>query len=324
MRLVDPLSKSLFSRSLWARLPWIATPASRFIVLKARKAARLEDWPKACASYTKALGLSPRDGPIWVQLGHGLGKLGYTEASRIAYHNATQVEPRLAAGHKHLGLVRYKTSLHDQGMDSLACALFLNPNDAELRRLMAEDEGEVKLESRLVAAALNLADRHSSPSYIGARATILRAKARAAARRRHWSEAEHLYKRLTRMRPHDAHGLLQLGHALNEQHKKEEAEIAFRRAAAAAPLLADAWLHLGYVLTARKQHLIAREAFAVVNRLAPGRRDEHPILEDAGLGAGSPNLSDGPFGKKLICPEGLGSREQFIWHSLVTHIESRF
>lgn len=323
MNLVDPLSKSPFSISPLSKIRWLAALLSRPAVTRARKAARSSDWSSAYDAYYQALRLVPYSGTIWVQLGHGLGNMGHTDAMQIAYYNATRVQPQSPAGHKHLGLVRYDTILHEQALNSLACALFLAPHDAQLRSLITAREDAVKVEARMAVAALTLADHHPSPPYIGLRATILRTKARAAARRREWSEAERLYRRLTRMRGKDAHAFIQLGHALNEQNKQPEAEDAFRRATAAAPLFADTWLHLGYVLTARKQHLMAREAFAVVNRLAPARREEHPILESADLllQANAALLADTFLKRKLVRPAGLGPRERSIWLRLATHIE---
>lgn len=304
---------------------WLAATLSRSLVAKARKAARRGDWATACSAYAEALRLIPRSGSLWVQLGHGLGNLGQTDAMQIAYFNATQVQPRLPTGHRHLGLVRHNTSLQDKALDSLACALFLDPNDRQLRDLLVSEEGAARVEARMAVAALTLADHHPNPAYIGPRATLLRTKARNAARRRQWIEAERLYRRLTRMRRDDAHAFIQLGHALNEQNKKEEAEAAFRQAVVAAPLFADAWLHLGYILTARKQHLMAREAFAVVNRIAPARREEHPILEtaDTALQPSAAQLPDTFLNRRLVRPDGLGRREESIWLRLATQIERK-
>lgn len=262
----------------------------------------------------------PASGTIWVQLGHSLGNLGQTDAMQIAYFNATRVQPKLPAGHKHLGLVRYKTSLHNKALNSLACALFLDPYDAQLRDLLIDEEGEDKVEALMAVAALTLVDQHANPAYIGPRATLLRTKARGAARRREWADAERLYRRLTRMRSNDAHAFIQLGHALNEQNKQDEAENAYRQAVAAAPLFADTWLHLGYVLMARRQHVMAREAFAMVNRLAPARREEHPILETADS---LPHVGSTLVNMRLACPDGLAPREQSIWLRLATQIERR-
>lgn len=324
MSLVDPVSKSPFTTSILSTVGPIASVLARIEVGKARKAARRTDWSKACDGYAKSLRLAPADGALWVQFGHALGKLGKVDSSHIAYANATCVQPQLPSGHKHLGLVRFNTSLHEQAVHSLACALFLNPLDAELRTLLLEEGNgdEAWLEGRMALAALAIADRHYSPSYIGLRATILRTKARAASRRNHWSEAERFYHRLAQMQPNDAQILIQLGHAINEQNRQKDAEAAYRRAVAVAPLSPDAWLHLGYVLTAQKQHLKAREAFAMVNRLAPSRRAEHPILESADT-ALQLEIKDDAIGRRLKCPDGMTSREKSIWLRLAANIESR-
>jgi tetratricopeptide (TPR) repeat protein len=334
MSLVDPVSKAQFSPSVLSKTGWIASVLARIEVGKARKAARRADWTVACDAYFKSLRLTPANGSRWVQLGHALGNLGKVDSSHIAYANAIWVQPRLSTGHKHLGLVRFNTSLHEQAVHSLACALFLDPQDTKLRDFLLEEGNgdEAWLEARMGIAARAIADRRSSPGYIGLRATVLRTKARAASRRRHWPEAERFYRRLARMRPHDADILIQLGHTMNEQNRQKDAENVYRRAVTAAPLSPDAWLHLGYVLTAQKQHLKAREAFAMVNRLAPSRRAEHPILESADtvlqldISGNSHNRLDvsGNFpGRRLTCPDGMPSREKSIWLRLASNIESR-
>ena len=326
MSLVDPVSKSSFSSSQLSRARWVAALFAQPFIQRARKAARRSDWKRASNAYFKALRLIPNNGSTWVQLGHSYGHLGQIDAMQIAYLNATSAQPRLPAGHKHLGLVRYRTSLHEKAMNSLACALLLDPQDAPLRDLMVGDEGEAKVEARMVVAALTISDFLPNPAYIGPRATFLRGKARTAARQRRWADAERLYRRLTRIRSNDAHAFIQLGHALNEQEKQGEAEAAFRSAVAAAPLFADTWLHLGYILVARKQHFMAREAFEMVNRLAPARREAHPILEstDISLPTSSENLTDTFLNRRLVRPNDLGPRETSIWLRLATQIERKF
>ncbi len=325
MSLVDPVSKSPFSIFALARIRWLAILLSRLLISKARRAARNADWEKASNAYSKALRFNPRSGSTWVQLGHSYGHLGQIEAMQMAYLNATLAQPRMPAGHKHLGIVGLKTSLHDKAMSSLACALFLNPQDAELRDLLVSEEGEAKVEAQMGLAALAFSDNLPNPTYIGPRATILRGKARAAARQRRWADAERLYRRLTRIRSNDAHAFIQLGHSLNEQKKLEAAEVAFRQAIAVAPLFAETWLHLGYILSARKQHMMARAAFAMVNRLAPARREEHPILDSADslMTATSTDLPDTFLNRRLVRPNDLNPREESVWLRLATQIERK-
>ena len=324
MNLIDPVSKSSFAISPLSKVRWVAALFSRPFIIRARKAARRSDWTRASNAYFRALRLIPCNGSTWVQLGHSLGQLDQIDAMQIAYVNATLVQPRLPTGHKHLGLVRYKTSLHDRAMNSLACALFLNPQDAALRDLMVGDEGEAKVEARMVVAALTISDFLPNSAYIGLRATIIRGKARAAARQLRWADAERLYRRLTRIRSDDANAFIQLGHALNEQKKHDEAEAALRCAVAASPLFADTWLHLGYTLVAREQKSMAREAFGMVIRLAPARREEHPIVESAAaLSAGIAHQEETCLRKKLVRPNHLSQRADSIWRRLVTQIERK-
>lgn len=321
MKLADPYSISPFLISNLAKVPILAAPLAWVFIKAARRSARRLDWSSACISYINALKLTPNNGLAWVQLGHSMGHLGQTASAQLAYSNATLAEPKLALGHKHLGLVRYRTILREEGMQSLACALFLNPMDTELRALMVDEESGPRIETRIGVAALTFADQHPGSAYIGMHATFLRAKARKAARLRQWAKAESLYRRLAQLHANDAQIFIQLGHALNEQNKHVQAEQAYRRAVTASPLLPDTWLHLGYVLTAQSQHLLAREAFTIVNRLAPARRVIHPILESADV---KQTETVALVDRRLVCPKGLGDREKAIWLRLAASIESKY
>jgi cytochrome c-type biogenesis protein CcmH/NrfG len=282
------------------------------------------NWAAAAKAYTRSLELVPNEARLWVQLGHAYGQLELPEAAQIAYLNATWAQPDYVAGHRHLGYARRGTHLHDQGMRSLARALLLDPVDRNITEIFLAEKGEAGTQESLVRAALTHADEYRPNRPMGFQATWLRAKARKAARRRNWKMAEKLYMALTRLQPGNPDPFLQMGHALNEQNRQSEAEIAYRRAIACDPLYADPWLHLGYVLTAQNQHGAAREAFANVLRLAPDRLASHPILANAEIahvhGSTPPNIG-GP--QAMLCPPELGEREKVIWGLLATHIQGR-
>lgn len=322
MKLVDPVSKSTFELSK-SKLPRFVTLfLARRAAMQGRAAARRMDWSAAAKAYVCALRLAPKEARLWVQLGHAYGQLELPDAAQLAYLNATRMRPDYAAGHRHLGYVRRGTHLHDQGMRSLARALLLDPADRDIAEIFLAEKGEAGTQESLVKAALTHADEYRSDRPMGFQASWLRAKARKAARHRNWKTAEKLYAALTRLQPDNPDTFLQLGHALNEQNRQPEAELAYRRAIACDPLYADPWLHLGYVLTAQNQHVAAREAFASVLRLAPDRLASHPILASAEIGHASapPNLYESQV---MVCPPELGEREKTIWSLLATHIQSR-
>ncbi|WP_084490831.1 tetratricopeptide repeat protein [Sphingobium ummariense] len=323
MKLVDPDFNVQFDgkKSRLARL--VSSPLVRLGTRKARAAARRKDWSRAVLLYQRVLRLAPDRGRLWVQLGHAYGQLGDAEAAHVAYLNATQAQPDLAAGHRHLGYVRRSTSRHEEGMRSLARALFLDPADLDVAELLLAEHGAAGMQASLAKAALAHADEtRPTRRPIGLPASWLRSRARKAARRQDWKEAERLYAALTEIRATDPDAFLQLGHALNEQNKQQDAELAYRRAIACDPLYADPWLHLGYVLTAQGQDASAREAFAVVLRLAPDRLAAHPLLsraERAGPGA-APPVESVPG---LVLPPGLGERETAIWLLLAAKVQGR-
>lgn len=329
MRLTDPVTNSPFETRA-SRIPgWVASPLARLATREARAAARRKDWTAAAQAYVRALRLTPGKGRLWVQLGHAYGQLGMVDAAQIAYLNASNAEPDLATGHRHLGYVRRGTQLHEQGMRSLARAFLLDPADREIADLIWADRGEAGAQASLARAALTHADERRSPASLGFRGTMLRSRARKAARRRDWKEAETLYKALAQSQPGNADAFLQLGHALNEQNRPQDAETAYRQAIACEPLYVEPWLHLGYVLTAQNQHLMAREAFATVLKLAPDRVDSHPILAGAEIALTRTELAHLPMpandgsSRAMLCPPDLSEREKAIWNLLATHIQGR-
>lgn len=325
MKLVDPSSNSLFP-SQTPRLPsFLARYLAWGAKKHARRAARRQDWSAAVDFYLKALRLMPNDGRSWVQLGHAYGHLMLTQAADRAYLNAIQVQPGYAAGHRHLGYVRRGTHLHEKGMASLARALLLDPADRETADIIQAEKGEACAQAILYKAALTHADQGRPKRHLGLRANGVRSKARRAARRRDWKAAENFYGALARLEPTDPDAYLQLGHALNEQNRQAEAELAYRRAIACDPLYADPWLHLGYVLTAQNQHGAAREAFAAVLQIAPERIENHPMLADA-LQAQQATLAQDPATSNKQAfqqPPHLNEREGEIWNLLARHIQGR-
>src|ERR1700756_2547131 len=62
---------------------------------RAGNAARdQKDWGEAARSYRQYLVTVPKDGPIWVQLGHMLKEHGQLEEAVQAYRTAAQLMPR--------------------------------------------------------------------------------------------------------------------------------------------------------------------------------------------------------------------------------------
>lgn len=325
MKLVNPSSDSLFQTNNLRVPAFLARYLAHGAKKRARRAARQQNWLVASDLYLKALRLTPRDGRSWVQLGHAYGHLSLPQAADRAYSNATQVQPDYAAAHRHLGHVRRGTHLHKKGMASLTRALLLDPADRETADIIHAEEGDAGVLANLYKAALTHADQGRPGRVVGLRANWIRSKARRAARRGDWNSAEEFYRVLTRLDPRNPDGYLQLGHALNEQNRQADAELAYRHAIACDPLYADPWLHLGYVLTAQSQHGAAREAFAAALQIAPERIEDHPILTDVlqtQQEAHTHNMISTTT-HALQPPPLLSDREGEIWELLATHVQGR-
>jgi len=322
MKILDPVSNLPFQGNRLKSFHFIVLPLLRLTTMRGRAAARRGDWVEATKAYTRALQLAPKEAPLWVQLGHAYGQLKLPDAAQLAYLNATRARPDYVPGHRHLGYVRRGTHLHDQGMHSLARALLLDPADHSINEIFMAEKGEAGTQESLVRAALSHADEYRFTPPMGLRARWLIEKARRAARRRDWKAAEKFYVTLAQHQPGNPDVFLQLGHALNEQNRQPEAEMAYRRAIACGPLYVDPWLHLGYVLTAQKQHGAAREAFANVVRLAPDRVASHPLLASVEI-AQTQVCGRATRGKSqaMVCPPELSEREKAIWSLLAAHIQ---
>lgn len=324
MKLVDPFSHGPFEIAKLKMVPFAATFCAYLAKKKGRASANGMRWGQAVDAYVRALRLTPMNARLWVQLGHALGHFGMPDAAQIAYANATKAQPEDPTGHRHLGYVQRETHLHEQGMRSLARALLLDPGDRDIAEIFLTDKGEEETQEWLVNAAFAHADECRLDRPIRWQATWLRSKARKAARKRDWREAEKFYAAAIEVQPGNPDLLLQLGHAFNHQNRQPEAELAYRRAIAIEPLYVDPWLHLGYVLTAQNRHSAARTAFGTVLRLAPNRLADHPILAAAQIGH-KQAISSPAEGKSrpMMCPPELGEREKAIWNLLAKHVQGK-
>lgn len=317
MQFIDPISGGTIRPSLVNAISPLGKVIAAWHVSHARKAARRLQWDVAVSRYLSALRCSLLTGKVWVQLGNALGQTGRLAAAEIAYENATRAEPRLALGYKHLGIVLHGTHRHEEGMRALAMALLHAPDDASVRELLNRDGGDRLCEAHLTDAAFDSVDSRLKAGFIGFRATAWRKRARRAARLGDWRTAEQLYRRIIDIRRDDAHSMIQLGHALNEQQRLGEAEGAYRRAVAADPYMSEAWLHLGYILTAQGKHVQAGEAFSVVARLAPSKRKSHPlVMAQEGVSIFSSARGISEKRKEMSLPMGLSLRSQALWLAL--------
>lgn len=112
--------------------------------------------------------------------------------------------------------------------------------------------------------------RRQSPEAAAARARrVLIATGDEARNRADWPAAIRAYAAALAMDPGDAPLHVQHGHALKENGRAAEAEVAYRAAIAARPDHADAYLHLGYMLKVRGEQAAALDAYLQVLIHAP-------------------------------------------------------
>lgn len=107
--------------------------------------------------------------------------------------------------------------------------------------------------------------------------------ARAAARRRDWSEAAHYYQRVLKIMPNSHAMWVQLGHALKESGELDRAEIAYRTAAIKAPEAVEGYRELAYFLRRVGRPAEAQLLAAAGLVVAPDADDLRRELDELGV-----------------------------------------
>ena len=188
---------------------------------------------------------------------HRAGRLA---AAEKAYRALIEAEPGHAGTNHHLGVLLVQTGRMDQGLAHLKSALEMDAGEplyyfSLAKGLLAAGNPAEAGAILRQAAQLGLADRRFEP---------LRIEMRDA--------AVDLYRQALAARPGDAVLLDNLGTALLQQGKAEDAIACYRQALAHQPDFAEAHFHLGAVLS---QHGRVAEGFEHYMRRAAlvyGRR----------------------------------------------------
>ena len=305
----------------------------------ARAAARRQDWLTAARHYEALLLTGRARAGDRIQLGHARKELDDRNAALRAYADAAQRHPLHTDAQRQYGLYLRRLGQNSEALDVLARALALEPEAADVR---AEMTGMGIIE----AAAL---DRHFLQGILGGSdatterrpglirrflAMIALTAARRRARARDWPAAEFQYRAVLRHAPDRTNARVQLGHALLEQSRAEEALACYRRALVAGPRNPDLYLHVGHALKLLDRRESALDAYVTAWRLKPGSpsvfdeiRGLRPDIEKDDLLTGDPTTSetgtaaearlpDATRRRRIAPPPGLSHRQEAVFKLL--------
>jgi len=267
----------------------------------ARAAARGGDWLTASHHYralarTKAARAGDR-----IQLGHALKEIGDVDGALAAYAEAAYRHPLHLDAQRQYGLFLRRIRRETDARNTLARALALAPDAADIA---------AEIEDMGVRDAVGL-DRHFLQGILGggdARAeggaTLIRrwlaefslSQARKKARARDWRSAERHYRDVLRRAPELTSARVQLGHALFEQGRAEDALTAYRRALVSTPRDPDIYLHVGHALKVLGRCGSAFEAYRTAWRLKPGFTEAFDEIHGLRPEIYDPFLLDGDIG----------------------------
>ena len=242
-----------------------APSASRRAMIEGNAARDRRDWPTAAQAYRAHLRIRPDNFPIWVQLGHALKESGQREAALEAYHAALRLRPDDADLLLNLGHLHKVMGRRDQAIDFYRRSARLNPIHGvlqELRALGADpgDIPEVQPILRPSAARVRAVRPPGLRALVGgARRWLI--EGNQARDRRDWPAAAEAYRAHLKSRPDNFPIWVQLGHALKESGRMQEAEQAYGRAMGLNPADADLLMNLGHLYKITGDHGAAADHY---------------------------------------------------------------
>jgi tetratricopeptide (TPR) repeat protein len=104
---------------------------ARKAIYRADRARDAGQWSMAARLYRKALGLYPRNPPIWVQYGHALKESGLHAQAEAAYRTAIRYDPSSADVHLQLGHVLKLQGRKPDAEAAYLLAAALDPSSPE-------------------------------------------------------------------------------------------------------------------------------------------------------------------------------------------------
>lgn len=307
----------------------------------ARAAARRGDWLSAVRHYEALARKGRARAGDRIQLAHALKELGNKEAALQTYAETARLHPLQLDAQRQYGFYLRYIGREVDALDVLARALAIEPQAdirAEIAALRATDAE--KLDRHFLQGILGGSDaspRSGAGLVCELLASLPLGRARRAARARDWQSAEAHYRAVIRRAPNRINAHIQLGHALLEQKRADEALACYRRALVPHPRTPDLYLHVGHALKALGREGSAMDAYLTAWNLKPGFtaafdeiRGLRPEIDMASLrSGGGETRSDNSLSalqsnitgrRRLTPPRGLNQRQKVAFKYLAGSI----
>lgn len=247
---------------------------------KARNAAREGQWDLAIKHYRKLSAGRKATVRDKIQLAHAYKENGEIERALDTYLSAAQAYPFDIDAQRQAGHFLKRLGKTDDAAAYFTRALVSDPSlediAGELSALKADDVeafDRTYLRGALAGRDLSVKSSNALSSILSVKQ---RSRARQAARKREWKDAERAYRMALRYTPDQPALLVQLAHCVREQMRPEEALAIYRQALLLTPRDSDIHLHVARTLREMGRLRAAWDAYDVAVELRPGSR----ILEE--------------------------------------------
>ncbi|MBD2072115.1 CHAT domain-containing protein [Leptolyngbya sp. FACHB-671] len=199
--------------------------------------------------------------------GRTLAARGRLNEAIAAYRRAIQIDPNLAVAHNNLGIVLARRGRLQEAADAYREAIRLDPNLANAYNNLAEvlqDLGQPQEAEQAQAQASAVLNSASSTNVVD-----YINLGRALGNQGKHEEAIAAYEIALELNPTLGTTYNNLGNSLRSLERLEEATEAYRRAIELTPTLVVAYNNLGFVLTQLGRPEEAREVYDRVNAIDP-------------------------------------------------------
>ncbi|MBA4696404.1 MAG: tetratricopeptide repeat protein [Legionella sp.] len=242
---------------------------------KARCAARASKWDCA-ASYYKKLCLDRFDNVSdAIQLGHAFKESGNMDAAQSAYLRAADLHPYSVDAQWQAGLFLKRIGSNEEAASYFARVHILDNSFKDIYQQLFEVgiRGRKALDAIMLKSMLIGSNKLINPISMFLKWRIKGAlrKAKGSSKKRDWIAAEQAYRLILKRAPRQPRFLTQLGHALREQGKLEEALLIYWQTLLLTPRDPDLYIHIGHTFKALRRVDSALEAYLISWRLQPNQ-----------------------------------------------------